>query len=110
VTDRRDALPHVLRRPGADGVLQRVDVVVEAVDHNEEALGDLVDQLVQTHAAGTSSRFAVATGSEMSQAASSDGGVLRTVTSRSSVATTSISWHVTSPVSSTVGSTSTPNT
>ena len=40
---RRDALADVGRRPVAHVVLELVDVVVEAVDHVEEPLGDLVD-------------------------------------------------------------------
>ena len=41
--DLRDVLAHLLRGPLADVVLELVDLVVEAVDHGEEALGDLVD-------------------------------------------------------------------
>ena len=58
-------------RPGADVVLELVDVVVEAVDHGEEPLGDLVDQQVEAHARGVSSRCAV--GHEIGQVARPSG-------------------------------------
>ena len=48
--DPGDVLPHVLRRPLADVVLELVDLVVEPVDDAEEALGDLVDQQIEAHA------------------------------------------------------------
>ena len=40
----------MLRRPPTDVVLELVDLVVEPVDHGEEALGDLVDQEIEAHA------------------------------------------------------------
>ena len=50
MADVRDVLAHPLRGPLADVVLELVDLVVEAVDHREEPLGDLVDQEVEAHA------------------------------------------------------------
>ncbi len=47
MADVRDLLAHLLRRPRADVVLELVDLVVEAVDHREELLGDLVEEVVQ---------------------------------------------------------------
>ena len=47
MADVRDVLAHPLRGPFADVVLELVDLVVEAVDHGEELLGDLVEEEIQ---------------------------------------------------------------
>ena len=92
MAERREPVPDPLCGPLLDLVFELVDLLVERVDQVEEALGDVVDEVVEDDAGLLLVYAGGLAPTTDRRVARPPSGVFRTVTITSRVRTTSTSW------------------